>query len=463
MSKPPVIKPLVQPQTSRINTEEHIKNRWHESLKRDNEQQVILYDFTSPLAKKYRSFADAPEDKLSQQLSLELLICLAYERNSSIKDIKKKVESVKQRYPQTFFLQNLLAQYSSFTRTINTKVGMQTQSPTVDMSTPQPARSSIMGEIINTEVKMVELEYTIVLRDLINRITKDYADLIYAEESLHIQQEHEQIVSALENTARDKFRAGLTGYADVLKLQILKANIQEDTKTYEERLKTVKVSILTTLELPTNSNLGAPSKRNIHKLQVDLNKLYEKGLYNRQEIQMIALKSQKLQQVISLAKDKLYPDFTTGLSYFENRNKERVGAGRQKESFSDRIDNMPRFDFAQRDSYIQEMVVKNTAIQEQLKDTKQKTIHKIRDLYFKIDTSWRQIILHEKKLIPLAKEALKVTRVSYQAGKKVDFLDVLDTERTLLDLSLMLVKFKKEYQWHVADLQKTMGLFEINN
>ena len=122
---------------------------------------------------------------------------------------------------------------------------------------------------------------------------------------------------------------------------------------------------------------------------------------------------------------------------------------------------MPRFDFGQRDSYIQEMIVKNVAIKEQLQDTKQKTINKIRDLYFKIDTSWRQVTLHEKKLIPLAKEALKVTRVSYQAGKKVDFWDVLDTERTLLNLSLMLAKFKKEYQWHVADLQKTMGLFEV--
>ena len=165
--------------------------------------------------------------------------------------------------------------------------------------------------------------------------------------------------------------------------------------------------------------------------------------------------------MISLAKDKLYPDFATGLSYFENRNKERIGTGKQDETFTDRIESMPRFDFGQRDSYIQEMIVKNAALQEQLQDTKQKTIEKIRGLYFEIDTSWRQIILHEKKLIPLAKEALKVTRVSYQAGKKVDFLDVLDTERTLLDLSLMLAKNKKDYQWSLANLQKVIGVWEI--
>lgn len=462
LSKPLVVKSLVEKSVAvEKNVEKQVKDRWGKSLKKQQIQLRTAYDFDSPMAKQYRSFANAPLEKLSQNLFLDLLICLAYERNSSLKEARKKVESAKQRYSQTFFLQNLLSQYSSFTRTLDTKVGMQMQSPTIDMHTPQPARDSIMAEIINTEVKIAALEYAIVERDLINSITKNYADLVYAQESLHIQQEHQQIVSALENTARDKFRAGLTGYADVLKVQILKANIEEDTKTYAERLKTIKVSILTTLELPTDFDLGVPLKPDVYKVQKSLDALYTKGLNNRQEIKMIALKHQKLQQIISLAKDKLYPDLTTGLSYFENRNKERVGVAKQEEAFADRIDSMPQFDFGQRDSYIQEMIVENAALQEQLQNTKQKTIDKIRGLYFEVDKSWRQIVLHEKKLIPLAKEALKVTRVSYQVGKKVDFLDVLDTERTLLNLSLMLAKNKKDYQWHLVDLQKVMGVGKI--
>ena len=49
----------------------------------------------------------------------------------------------------------------------------------------------------------------------------------------------------------------------------------------------------------------------------------------------------------------------------------------------------------------------------------------------------------------------------YSIGKKVDFLDVLDTERTLLNLSLMLAKNKKDYQWNLVDLQKVMGVWKI--
>ncbi|WP_372365446.1 TolC family protein [Candidatus Uabimicrobium sp. HlEnr_7] len=468
ISKPPHIesifkkKTLAQESTEQENVKK-LKTRWQESLRKDDVQKINLYDFDSPTAKKYRSFADAPNNKLSQDLSLELLIQLAYERNSSIKDVKKRLNSVKQRYSQTFFLQNLLSQYSSFTRTINTKVAMQSQRPKTEMNTPQPGRLTIMGEIINTEVQIAELDYIITLRNLINKITKDYADLIYARESLHIQKEHNGIVSALENTVRDKFRAGLAGYGDVLKAQILKANIEEDMKTYEERLKTIKIRILTTLELPTDSKLGIPAEKEKNKLEIKLSNLYEKALKHRQEIKQIELKSKKMEQIISLAKDKLYPDFTIGLSYFENRNKERVGSGKQDIPFPDRSQKMPRFDFGQRDSYIEEMMIKNAAIKEKLQNTKQKTITQIRDLYFQVDTSWRQIILHQKKLIPLAKEALKVTRVSYQVGKKVDFLDVLDAERTLLNLSLMLAKNKKEYLWNVADLQKTIGIFEFSS
>lgn len=459
-SNPIIILSLTKPVTTE-NKIEHkkTKKRPEISFKKNIKEKILLYNFESEMAHKFRNFANSKELNvvLSQDISLDLLLCIAYEKNPSLKSSFKKWESVKERYSQEFFLQNLLEQYSSFTRTLDIKISKPKQRINISRNTPAPGTFTIIGEIINTEVELSRLEYIITLRDLITQITQEYTDLIYAKESFRIQKEHLEIAISLENIARDKFRAGLTGYEDVLKAQILRSKVQEDNNTYEKKVKVVKVRILTSLNLPISLNLGSPIKLGINKSNAQLENVYKSALKNRQEIKRVQLKGKKLEQIIFLSKDKIYPDLTIGLSYFENRNKERIGTGKQEEAFPDTVQQMKNINFSQRNSYLQEIVIKREALKEELKSIQQETIKNVKDLHFQIDKNWRQIMLHKNKLIPLAKETLKVIRVSYQAGKKVDFLNVLDSERTLLDFSLSLEKNKRKYHWEKANLEKIIG------
>ncbi len=443
---------------------QEIQEQWQElSSQKSSKPENFVYDFDSEKLQKFREIAtsESLEENLSQKISLEFILAIGYERNPGLKEVYQKWQATTERYSQAFFLQNLLNQYSSFTRSLDLKVDSAHHKSKVAQKTPFPGSLSLMGEIITSETEEGWLMYSVQLRNLINELSKTYLHIIYARELVKIQREHVSIASSLEQTALDKFQAGLTNYGDVLKAQILKARILEDMVTYEQLVQTLQGQILSLLDLPPTVKLGKAVEEPTKKLSFPLEELYRLGQENRQEVQLSKIQAKKIRQIITLAKDKLYPDFTLGLSYFENRTEERVGQGKMGEPFAETTREMPRFSFGQTESYLEEMRLREEALQKKYQNLKQQTVAEIQEISFQLDTAWRQFLLLQNSLIPLAEENLRVVRVSYQAGDKVDFLDLLDAERSLLDFTIMQAKNKRDHGWKLADLKKTIGTFEL--
>jgi outer membrane protein TolC len=71
-------------------------------------------------------------------------------------------------------------------------------------------------------------------------------------------------------------------------------------------------------------------------------------------------------------------------------------------------------------------------------------------------TSLRLLELYRTSVIPQAQEALKIAQTSYQSSKG-GFLDLLDAERTLLDMKTDFYRFTVEYQTWLAELERLTG------
>jgi outer membrane protein TolC len=99
-----------------------------------------------------------------------------------------------------------------------------------------------------------------------------------------------------------------------------------------------------------------------------------------------------------------------------------------------------------------EAAIKIEASQEGYKNIENKTLSSVNELFFEVKTASQEVDLYKYSLIPQAEQSLKASEVGYLAGK-VDFLNLLDSER-------MLLQIKTGYFKAVADLGKSLAQLE---
>jgi outer membrane protein TolC len=80
----------------------------------------------------------------------------------------------------------------------------------------------------------------------------------------------------------------------------------------------------------------------------------------------------------------------------------------------------------------------------------------IRAIGFRIETAERQILLFENTLLPQAEQALRSTEAAYSTGS-LGILDLLDSERVLLDVRLGLAKLNSDYMIALAEMERAVG------
>jgi len=76
----------------------------------------------------------------------------------------------------------------------------------------------------------------------------------------------------------------------------------------------------------------------------------------------------------------------------------------------------------------------------------------VNELYHEVKTDEEQINLYRYSLLPQAEQAFKASEVGYLAGK-VDFLNLLDSER-------MILMIKTGYHKSIADFGKSLAQLE---
>ena len=81
----------------------------------------------------------------------------------------------------------------------------------------------------------------------------------------------------------------------------------------------------------------------------------------------------------------------------------------------------------------------------------------IRDQVIRMETLRGQIDLFERVLIPQAEQTLLSTESAYETGQ-VDALDLLDSERVLLEVRLINARYNVDFLRALTDLERALGI-----
>jgi len=352
--------------------------------------------------------------------------------------------------------------FTQYVRSPETRVGPQTAMLSLSQKLPWFGKLSDREKIAAKEAARYRFLHEAQKTDVIQKVKLAYYSLGYIDRALDITEEDMSLLEHYETLARARYEQGVGLQQSVVKLQ---AEITRDLNRLEE-LKIQRVD----LEAALNSLRDFPADAPVKKVLLDkkpaapivFDDLYRIGRDNRPEILAALLQIEKNEQRIQLAKKNYWPDITIGGGFTNVTGRTDAAGllsppdqnGKNIYSFSVGI-NIP-IHRKKYDAAVAEATEERIASREGYRNAVNSMEASIRSIGFRIGTLERQISLFENTLLPQAEQALRSAEAAYSTGE-VGVLELLDSERVLLNVRLSLAQFDSDYMKSLADMERAVG------
>ena len=118
--------------------------------------------------------------------------------------------------------------------------------------------------------------------------------------------------------------------------------------------------------------------------------------------------------------------------------------------------NLPWLNRSKHDAEIQEAQSQVNAQRAQLQIEKASILQEIQEAFIRANSAARLVELYRDTLRPQAQAVLRSASAAYQADQ-TDFLNLIDSQNTALDVEYSYYRALSEFDARVADLERAIG------
>jgi len=437
---------------------DELQRRWDQLVKGIFKKESFFYLDENDREKMepLRKSQDKTVSFLRSHPDIHSFLKVAFIRNLRLQSVKKELEAKLKSYSQVVQLEDILGQFSSFVKELDTKAGTGQHHTSIKQSYPFPGALSLKANIAEQEVRIAKEKYEIAIRDTVTQIKETFYEWVYLPQAIRITKEHLKFLTELEAVASVHFRTGKGGFNDIIKAQIKISKLKDELINLEEEKGVVEAKLAWFFNIGSPFPVEPPDSQALNPIGLPASELVNVAFIHQQELKLLLEEIRKSELAIQLAEKKYYPDLTPGFSYFEDRKGSRVGTIKTSESFETTPDTKPKLWFGENDAYIREARLHYQSLLKKLEDQKEGLRFKVKKFFYELDKAERAVGLYEKSLLPLAQKALEVSVAEYKTGK-TDFLSLLDAETTLLNFGIDYQMALKNHGQNRARLEQLVG------
>ena len=393
---------------------------------------------------------------------LAALIAEALDRNPRIREAHALWQASRHRAPQAAALPDPVLAVTQHARLPQTRVGPQTTVLSVTQPVPGFGKRALRGQVAAKAAEVRAELHRAQRAEVVRLVKRAYYDLGYVDRALAISREEEELLRHSEVLARSRYAQGFGQQADVLRLQ---AEITRALNRRED-LRRRRVDAEALLNALLDRDAAAPIRpvtlgaRPAPELDGDA--LAASGRA-RPEVQAAQRRIEGAEREMELARRQRRPDFSVGVSWGHVLGR-RDPAGRAAPPAGDGQDvysvmfgmSLPFFRAARYDAAFREAAERSTSARAAYRTTVAETERAVRSTGFRLQSIERQIALFENALLPQAGQSLIATEAAYAAGG-AGVVDLLDSQRVLLDVRFGLARLDVDYLKALADLERSVG------
>ena len=394
--------------------------------------------------------------------ALEALIEKALEGNPAIRESLARYRAARQRIPQATSLPDPVLGVRQYARTPETRVGPQTTMLSISQEFPWFGKLSDRGKVAAKEAAAWRESHEARRAEVVQLVKLAYYDLAYIDRAIRITEEDHELLRHFETLARARYSQGVGLQQAVVKLQTELTRDLNRLETFRSQRVDAEAALNTLVDRPPETPIAPASLARRPTVDLKLEKLYRTARSRRPEVKAAFLRIEKDEKRIQLSRRHYWPDVTVGAGFVNVARRSDPAArlnpppdeGKNIYSFSVVV-NLPIFR-RKYDAAVLEATEDFLAAREQYRSTVNQVEGSIRSVGFRARTIEQQIALFEDVLLPQAEQALRSSEAAYSTGT-LGILDLLDSERVLLEVRLGLAQLNSDYMKALAQMERAIG------
>jgi outer membrane protein TolC len=394
--------------------------------------------------------------EIASSLTLEQVVDTALLNNPQVRAMQAKWDAARERPVRERTLPNpalMLKEQNAidnfqFPKNQETRVG-------IEQAFPWFGKLRLRGDVAEQDARIVHREHETMELDVVGSVKEAYFDLYAVQRSSSITRVEEDVLKHIETIAESKYATGEASQQDVLKAQAELTMLRQRLLELEQQETTAKAKLNLLMNRSADSPLGLAVTAPATESETDSGRLFAHAQKTRPEIQRAQAEVQRNEAQRNLMKREFFPDYRLGLEYAHMNSGYTDFAGSENLVMVTFGFDLPIWRTKYR-AGLREAEKMLESSRNSLEAAEKQISYDVQDARFKLLTAKRTVDLYKTSLIPQAEARFKASEVAYRTGR-VNFLELLESERFLLNARVMEAMAEGQVGMGAARLERAIG------
>ena len=391
---------------------------------------------------------------LGDQSTLADYLVYAGANNPGLQAAFNMWQAALEKIPQARSLPDPKFTYGYFLREVETRVGPQRQKFGISQMFPGSGKLAGRQNVAVQVAKVVEQRYQATLLKLFYTVKEAYYEYYYLARAITVTEENVQLITYLEKVARARYQTGSAKHADIIRAQVELGKLEDRLETLRDLRAPVSARLNAALNSPAKTFIPWPQQISEEVISFSDEQLLEQLSELNPELKAMDYMAAKGKAAALLARINDKPDVMVGLTLVDTDPAVMpVMSDSGKDPLVAMVSiNLP---FFRQDKYRaakRQVEAQYLSAVNQRSNMENKLIARLKMVIYRFRDAERKINLYRDTLVPKAKQAFEVTQKAFSTGK-AGFLDLIDTQRTLLQFQLSFERALTNHAQRLGELE----------
>jgi outer membrane protein TolC len=322
----------------------------------------------------------------------------------------------------------------------------------VSQTLPGRGKRGLRTNVATSDVAEAKAALDATRLDVRIRVRKVFYDLLRAEDGLRIHDQHIDIARQAVEAAKIKYVVGKVPQQDILKAEVSLTRLAEHLVRFEQDAELARARLDTLLGRDPREPINVSGQYvNLFALP-SLEAMEHLALQSRPDLLQAQAAADKSRQEQALARKAYTPDFTLSAGYMLNP----TGSEFRNNYMVEGSINLPWLNHRKHDAEIAESRATVAERDAEVSAMRNAAFGQIQEALVQAQAAQRLASIYRQSLRPQAEATLHSTVLAYE-NDRTEFLDLLDSQMTVIDLDLAYFQALADFEARLADLELAVG------
>jgi len=313
-------------------------------------------------------------------------------------------------------------------------------------------KRSLRTSVAQSDVDVAKAQLDQVRLDVRVRVHKAFDDLLLAQNEMEIHHQHVEIARQAIEAARIQYTVGKGPQQDMLKAQVALTSLAEHMIRFDHDAALAQARLNTLLGRDPNTRVRVTGEFAVVDALPEVRTLDTMALQSRPDLMAAEQAATRSHTEQTLAKKAYLPDFTVSGGYMLMP----AGSPTRNDYMVEGSINLPWLNRRKHDAEIAEATARTTEQDAELSALRNVAFGQIQDALIEAQAAQKLAHVYHDQLRPQAEATLESSVIAYE-NDKTSFLDLLDSQMTVINVDLTWLAAVADFDSRLADLELATG------